>query len=117
MTNVMSWQEHLRRLPYEEYLRTSHWKCVRSAALDAARNQCERCGDRQARLDVHHRTYTRLGGELLADVVVLCRRCHEEVHVVPGAIAEASITIGLLGGAVAAVLTAQHWETPEDEMA
>lgn len=32
------------------------------------------------RLDIHHRTYTRLGHERPADFLVLCRRCHKRQH-------------------------------------
>ena len=32
------------------------------------------------RLTVHHPTYERLGAELLVDVVIVCRDCHNEIH-------------------------------------
>jgi hypothetical protein len=31
-------------------------------------------------LDVHHRSYARLGAELPADLEVLCRPCHGAEH-------------------------------------
>lgn len=36
----------------------------------------------QKRLDVHHLTYERFGKELLADLQILCRKCHDEVHAI-----------------------------------
>jgi 5-methylcytosine-specific restriction endonuclease McrA len=43
------------------------------------RRWCERCGGQDA-LQVHHRTYERLGAELDEDFEVLCRRCHATEH-------------------------------------
>ena len=38
--------------------------------------RCERCGHPHS-LELHHKTYERLGRELTSDLEVLCRRCHE----------------------------------------
>jgi hypothetical protein len=55
----------------------------------AAVNAAERHHIRQARdavarnpdrLDVHHRTYERVGQEQLRDLIVLCRTCHSRYH-------------------------------------
>ena len=32
--------------------------------------------------DLHHRSYDRLGGERWFDVIPLCRRCHDILHVI-----------------------------------
>ena len=37
-------------------------------------------GSRGPRLDVHHKTYARLGCEAPEDLEVLCRACHDERH-------------------------------------
>ena len=44
---------------------------------------CEfcKCGNRQ--LNVHHRTYKRLGMEWLMDVNLLCNDCHLLIHTLP----------------------------------
>jgi 5-methylcytosine-specific restriction endonuclease McrA len=69
-----------RRTQYREvYLRSDHWKRVRREALERAGNKCQRCSA-SGPLDVHHRTYKRLGGELPSDLQVLCRTCHDAVH-------------------------------------
>jgi hypothetical protein len=63
----------------EVYLRSDHWRRTRIAALDRADNRCQVCNGADA-LDVHHRTYERLGAELPGDLTVLCRRCHWLFH-------------------------------------
>jgi len=69
----------LKWLPYGLYLRSPHWKRVRNAALERAHHRCQVC-NAAGRLEVHHRTYDRRGQELLEDVTVLCRNCHETFH-------------------------------------
>ncbi len=69
----------LRRLPYAEYLRTAHWQRIRSLALEAAGRACELCSATES-LEVHHRTYERLGFERPDDVIALCRDCHGDHH-------------------------------------
>lgn len=64
---------------YQQHLRSPEWAVVRRLALEQAAHACRLCGSDE-RLDVHHRTYDRLGAELLADVVVLCRSCHNRHH-------------------------------------
>jgi hypothetical protein len=69
----------LRRLPYAEYLATSHWQRVRTLALEQAGQTCDLCGHTD-RLEVHHRTYERLGFERQSDLIVLCHDCHRDHH-------------------------------------
>jgi 5-methylcytosine-specific restriction endonuclease McrA len=69
----------LRRLPYAEYLKTAHWQRVRTLALEQAGFQCELCSSTEA-LEVHHRTYGRLGFERPDDVIALCHDCHRDHH-------------------------------------
>lgn len=64
---------------YYEYLRSTEWQVVRRLALERAAGRCQIC-NQPGRLDVHHRTYERLGHELLSDVTVLCRDCHAKHH-------------------------------------
>ena len=67
------------QLPYSEYLKTEGWKGRRLKALDRAGNRCQVCNSAE-RPEVHHRTYERLGHERAADLVVLCRKCHQLFH-------------------------------------
>ncbi len=63
----------------EVYLRSEHWAATRLQALDAADYRCRVCNAEHG-LDVHHRTYERLGAERPDDLTVLCRRCHSRFH-------------------------------------
>ena len=67
------------QLPYSEYLKSDGWKARRAAALKRADNHCAVCHT-AAGLEVHHNTYERLGHERAADLVVLCRTCHQLFH-------------------------------------
>ncbi len=69
----------LRALPYQEYLKTDHWQKMRKAALERADHRCQACYAKDVQLDVHHRTYERLGEELPEDLFVLCHVCHEAI--------------------------------------
>jgi CRP-like cAMP-binding protein len=72
-----------RQREYREvYLRSDHWGETRAAALERAEHRCQACNG-QNTLDVHHRTYERIGHELAADLTVLCRACHEAIHGTP----------------------------------
>jgi hypothetical protein len=62
---------------YRDYIASAAWARVRRAALRRARWRCERC-EARGDLDVHHRTYVRLGLERPDDVEVLCPPCHEQ---------------------------------------
>lgn len=63
------------------YLRSSHWREFRKTALAAAAWTCQAYGCQNRHiLDVHHKSYKRLGHEQLSDVVVLCRIHHRDVH-------------------------------------
>ena len=70
----------LHAMPYHDFLRSPEWRQTRAAALLRADNRCSLDVTHTEDLDVHHRTYERLGAELATDVVVLCRSCHELHH-------------------------------------
>lgn len=69
----------LRAMPYAEYLRSPEWRERRQVALEAAGHRCQVC-NAPGPLDVHHRTYERLGAEDAGDLFVLCRTCHDLFH-------------------------------------
>jgi hypothetical protein len=77
--DVQTRQTYLRGVPYAEYLKSEHWQLVRREALARAYRQCQRCSSIR-NLNVHHRTYENLGAEEDADLIVLCRSCHEKEH-------------------------------------
>lgn len=61
------------------YLLSDHWQQTREVALKRADHACQLCGYTGA-LQVHHRSYERLGAELPTDLTVLCERCHGTHH-------------------------------------
>jgi len=71
--------EELAALPYDEYLKTDHWKQVRSTAYGAAGGRCQLCNS-GGEVHAHHRTYDNLGHEKPSDVTVLCAECHAKFH-------------------------------------
>ena len=78
------YQQHQRRQAYRDYLKSDDWQHVRKIKLQFADHLCEQCRRPASPgnpLDVHHLTYDRFGGdELLTDLQVLCRECHEAAH-------------------------------------
>lgn len=78
----MKFAERLRLLghpTYEAYLQSAHWKQFKKAyETSGASVRCAACGS--SHFQLHHRTYERLGQELIGDVVPLCETHHEAVH-------------------------------------
>ncbi len=72
--------EELRKLPYTEYLKTQYWGARRLFALKRAQYRCQVCNASDKPLNVHHRSYERLGEERNTDIIVLCQPCHEMFH-------------------------------------
>ena len=64
------------RRSYADYLKSSHWKAFRAKALKHYASKCYLCGC-ECRPELHHNDYSRLGGELISDVIPLCRDCHQ----------------------------------------
>lgn len=69
----LTWHE------YEQYLKTDRWAKVREQALARFDWRCATCHSDE-HLQVHHRTYERVGCEYLTDLTVLCRYCHRALH-------------------------------------
>lgn len=64
---------------YLAYLNSPGWRQTRNRKLAEAKWTCERCFARRD-LNVHHKTYVRLGMELMSDLEVLCFTCHNGHH-------------------------------------
>ena len=64
---------------YPGYLNSEKWKQKREEALKFYGNRCYYCGSEQE-LQVHHRSYARLGSEKMKDLLVLCKLCHQNLH-------------------------------------
>jgi len=53
------------------------WK-IRRAVIEMSNARCEHCG--RYGEDMHHSCYERRGNEEPQDIVLLCRRCHCQIH-------------------------------------
>lgn len=99
---------------YAAYLRSDHWQNVKTRYRTSKLPQsCVVCG--AERVDLHHRTYERLGRERLTDLVPLCREHHGEAHrlrqkkqMTDTATAQQLAAISQLGGRPSAEMTPQH---------
>lgn len=71
----------IKQIQHREYLQSPLWRSIRKNAIIHYGEVCGKCGEYGT--DVHHLTYERVGGdELIEDLQVLCRDCHEAVHAV-----------------------------------
>lgn len=68
-----------KEMPYDSYLATSHWKVKRERAVTRDGYRCRVCNSPD-RLNVHHRTYERIGEEVDSDLITLCQPCHQLFH-------------------------------------
>lgn len=73
-------RQYFKGMPYRDYLQTDHWELTRASALERAGHRCQLCNGLKGGLNVHHRTYDRLGNEAPEDLIVLCRDCHSIFH-------------------------------------
>lgn len=76
----------IRKIRYDDYLRSPRWALVRQEKLARSDYTCEACGYcpvlalEVIPLDVHHVTYENFGNEAMSDLQVLCRNCHQDAH-------------------------------------
>lgn len=63
---------------YLDYIKSPAWFRRRGLRILVANCACERCGCGEW-LQVHHRTYERLGHERDDDLEVLCVACHRAI--------------------------------------
>ncbi len=61
------------------YMKSQKWREKRQIILKRDNHKCVKCHTKD-RLEVHHKTYERLGNEYNRDLVVLCRSCHQKIH-------------------------------------
>jgi len=61
---------------YDIYLLSAWWKQFRRIVLEWWSYRCCWCNS-DLKVEVHHRTYERLGQEKIQDCVCLCRECHK----------------------------------------
>lgn len=64
---------------YQAYLKSDEWKARRERALTISHHACQICNS-PSHLQVHHRSYERIGREVDSDLIVLCSKCHTVFH-------------------------------------
>ena len=74
---------------YKDYLKSEHWINLRKRFYNSKKVKrikevynkvlCEFCYGYE-NLNLHHRTYKRIGCERLDDLVIVCKECHYHIH-------------------------------------
>jgi hypothetical protein len=64
---------------YCVHIQSIAWKQLRDTTLRRDKYRCQDCLN-QIHLQVHHRTYARLGAERIDDLETLCETCHRKRH-------------------------------------
>lgn len=66
---------------YAEYLDSEHWRNTRQRFWRSKLHNgvCYVCGGKDS-LQVHHKSYKRLGAEPLIHLCLLCDGCHKATH-------------------------------------
>lgn len=65
---------------FRRVTKQGRWRNIRDLMIKLSKNRCQHCGcDGYATqpLEVHHKTYERLGRELIEGLQVLCKQCHK----------------------------------------
>lgn len=77
---------------YKKYLHSRHWKTTKFL-LYSTKKRCSLCRSKK-NLNIHHKTYSRLGNENPSDLILLCQECHYLYHEYARTIAINSDSIG-----------------------
>ena len=72
--------QELKAMDYTDFLKTPEWDNTRKKTLRRAGYKCQLCNKDKTTLNVHHKTYERIGEELPGDLIVLCKGCHAKFH-------------------------------------
>jgi 5-methylcytosine-specific restriction endonuclease McrA len=64
---------------YDDYMKSEEWQAKREKVLIFWGRRCALCNSPD-NVQVHHRTYDRLGQELITDLIPLCKVCHDRHH-------------------------------------
>ena len=66
---------------YDAALRSPRWRALKDTKEKIVGSVCEICGRGTLEpLELHHKTYARLGNEELDDVLLLCGSCHRWLY-------------------------------------
>lgn len=72
-------RDQYREWYHNTYLKSDHWQNISQQKRIEAQFRCQLCNSGE-KLQVHHRTYERVGKELLSDLTALCGECHDKFH-------------------------------------
>lgn len=64
---------------YYEYMHSDIWRVTRNRSIEKAGYKCRLCGSAK-NIVVHHIRYDNIGVEPDDDLLVVCRKCHNELH-------------------------------------
>lgn len=67
---------------YARHIGSHAWACKRAERLEIDGHKCQTClhDGTLWRLEIHHKTYERLGDEdVLRDLITLCAQCHDAI--------------------------------------
>ena len=67
------------RSRYQSHLHSDKWRDLCRRVWQRDGGNCQGCL-RATGAHVHHKTYEHMGDELLFELVLLCRSCHEKIH-------------------------------------
>lgn len=67
------------RFSYKKYIQSDAWRIRCEMFYRTHHKICAACGNDRT-IHLHHMTYAHLGEEHDADLVPLCRNCHDEYH-------------------------------------
>jgi len=66
-------------IEYNEYLNSKEWIDKRNEALKISDYKCAKCGVKES-LHVHHLNYDNVLNESQGDLLVVCNKCHNDIH-------------------------------------
>jgi 5-methylcytosine-specific restriction endonuclease McrA len=81
------WQYH------KAYMHSTRWHLLRATVLTQSNYECASCKSKHV-LQLHHRHYQTLGCESVDDVIVLCKQCHEMLHVAKDVLRSEMFVVG-----------------------
>jgi 5-methylcytosine-specific restriction endonuclease McrA len=71
--------QHDKRYRYDQYLGSQQWDLIRRQVRTKYKDTCQECF-KAGKVEIHHKTYERIGAEEIDDLVALCRSCHKALH-------------------------------------
>lgn len=67
-------------MSYKNYLQGIHWQSVRKRFRNSKLSKCCYICGTIKNLNLHHKTYKRIGKEKLNDLIYLCQTHHYQTH-------------------------------------